>query len=173
MAGGTAAKFFSRTFDRHRNDRGHKRTLLFISHFGLDLQSVSRVQLPLRLLPGPELLEVVLESFILAVNFPAFLCALLLGANSECARSAAFWGALLASSAWNLSTALFSLYLRSGFSRYELIYGSVGALVAFLFLIYILATVTLFGAHLAAAIDRKSKLNQVTGSAIVTEDVKG
>jgi len=87
--------------------------------------------------------------------------------------SAAFWGALMASSAWNLSTALFSLYLRSGFSRYELIYGSVGALVAFLFLIYILATVTLFGAHLAAAIDRKSKLNQVTGSAIVTEDVKG
>ncbi len=86
---------------------------------------------------------------------------------------AAFWGALIASSAWNLSTALFSLYLRSGFSRYELIYGSVGALVAFLFLIYILATVTLFGAHLTSAIDRKSKLNQVTESASVTEDVKG
>ncbi len=87
--------------------------------------------------------------------------------------SAAFWGALMASAAWDISTALFSFYLRSGFSRYELIYGSIGALVAFLFLIYILATVTLFGAHLAAAIDRKSKLNKVTGNAIVTEDVKG
>src|SRR5206468_12197053 len=94
MAGSTAAKFFSRTFDRHRNDRGHKRTLLSIAHFGLDLQSVSRVQLSLRLLPGPELLEVVLESFILAVNFPAFFCALLLGANSERERQCRVLGCI-------------------------------------------------------------------------------
>jgi membrane protein len=87
--------------------------------------------------------------------------------------SAAFWGALLSSTAWDLSTALFSLYLRSGFNRYEIVYGSVGALVAFLFLIYILATITLFGAHLTAAIDRKSKLDQATGNAVATEDVKG
>ncbi len=86
--------------------------------------------------------------------------------------SAAFWGALTASAAWNLSTALFSFYLRSGYGRYELIYGSVGALVAFLFLIYILSTVALFGAHLTAAIDRKLKLNQTTEDTI-SEDVMG
>lgn len=86
--------------------------------------------------------------------------------------NAAFWGALTASAAWNISTALFSFYLRSGYGRYELIYGSVGALVAFLFLIYILSTVALFGAHLTSAIDRKMKLNQTTG-ATGSEDMKG
>lgn len=87
--------------------------------------------------------------------------------------SAVFWGALIASSAWDLSTSLFSLYLRSGFNRYEIVYGSIGALVAFLFLIYILATVTLFGAHLTAAIDRKLKLDQATSNTALTEDIKG
>lgn len=87
--------------------------------------------------------------------------------------SASFWGALIASAAWNVSTLLFSLYIRSGFGRYELIYGSVGALVAFLFLIYILATVTLFGAHLTSALDRKAKLDRTAAGATASEDIKG
>jgi membrane protein len=86
---------------------------------------------------------------------------------------AAFWGALTASLSWKIATALFSLYVRSGFGRYELIYGSVGALVAFLFLIYILATVTLFGAHLTSAIDRKFKLDHTAGAATSSEDIMG
>ena len=87
---------------------------------------------------------------------------------------AAFWSALFSSVAWEFSTALFSIYVRSRFARYELLYGSVGALVAFLFLIYILATITLFGAHLASALDRKQKLDQTAGnSTTATEDMKG
>jgi membrane protein len=88
---------------------------------------------------------------------------------------AAFWAALTSSVVWEFSTALFSIYLHSGLGgRYEMLYGSVGALVAFLFLTYILATVTLFGAHLAAAIDRKMKLGAATVDAgTATEDVKG
>ena len=86
---------------------------------------------------------------------------------------AAFVGALTASIAWKIATALFSWYVRSGLNRYEMVYGSVGALVAFLFLIYILAWVTLFGAHLTSAIDRKTKLNQTAGVATASEDVKG
>jgi membrane protein len=88
---------------------------------------------------------------------------------------AAFWAALLSSVAWELSTALFSMYLHSGFGgRYQMLYGSIGALVAFLFLVYILATITLFGAHLAAAIDRKMKLNlTATNDQTATEDLKG
>jgi membrane protein len=85
---------------------------------------------------------------------------------------AAFWGALTASGVWKVTTALFALYVRSGLVRYELIYGSVGALVAFLFLIYILATVTLFGAHLTSAMDRKLKLDQ-TATATSSEDMLG
>ena len=89
-------------------------------------------------------------------------------------RRAALWGALAASVSWKVATALFSLYIRSGFGRYELVYGSVGALVAFLFLIYILATITLFGAHLTSAIDRRLKLDQSEVRDVVSpEDIKG
>ena len=86
---------------------------------------------------------------------------------------AALWGALTASIAWKIATILFSLYVRSGFGRYELLYGSVGTLIAFLFLIYILATVTLFGAHLTSAIDRKQKLDHATSMPTAPEDMKG
>lgn len=85
---------------------------------------------------------------------------------------AAFWGALTASVAWKVATALFTWYVRSGLGRYELIYGSVGTLVAFLFLVYILAMITLFGAHLTSAIDRRMKLHQEAGSTS-SEDMKG
>ena len=46
-------------------------------------------------------------------------------------------------------------YVSSGLGRYQLIYGSLGAIVALLFVIYLLAIITLFGAHLSAAIDCK------------------
>ena len=86
---------------------------------------------------------------------------------------AAFFGALSASIAWKVATALFAWYVRSGFSRYELVYGSVGTLVAFMFLIYILATVTLFGAHLTSAIDRRIKLHRTVGLSTSPEDIEG
>jgi membrane protein len=69
------------------------------------------------------------------------------------AWSASIWGALAASLGWKAATTGFSWYLASPFAHYQLIYGSLGAIVAFLFLIYIIALVTLFGAHLTAAID--------------------
>jgi membrane protein len=67
---------------------------------------------------------------------------------------AIFWGALVATLAWKAVTAIFSWYLMTLVDSYRLIYGSLGAIVAFLLLVYILAFIALFGAHLAAAIDR-------------------
>ena len=67
--------------------------------------------------------------------------------------SATLWGALLASLAWKAVIAGFSWYLGSSFGQYQLVYGSLGAIVAFLFLIYIISWITLFGAHLSAAIE--------------------
>lgn len=67
--------------------------------------------------------------------------------------SATLWGALVTSLAWKIVTAGFSWYLGSSFGQYQLIYGSLGAIVAFLFLIYIISFITLFGAHLSAAIE--------------------
>jgi membrane protein len=63
------------------------------------------------------------------------------------------WGALIASLAWKGVTAGFAWYLDSSFGQYQLVYGSLGAIVAFLFMIYLISLITLFGAHLSAAID--------------------
>jgi membrane protein len=77
--------------------------------------------------------------------------------------SSTIWGALLASLAWKAVTTSFSWYLESRFGRYQLVYGSLGAIVAFLFLIYIISLITLFGAHLSAAIEgwEKDQVNAV------------
>ena len=64
----------------------------------------------------------------------------------------AFWGALIAASAWQITTSAFAWYLSSGLARYELVYGSLGAVVALMFWIYLGSWVALFGAHLSAAI---------------------
>lgn len=67
--------------------------------------------------------------------------------------SATFWGALITSIAWKVATAGFNWYVSSGLGSYSLVYGSLGAIVALLFLIFIVSLITLFGAHLSAAID--------------------
>jgi membrane protein len=67
--------------------------------------------------------------------------------------NATMWGALIASLAWKAAIAGFGWYLGSSFGQYQLVYGSLGAIVAFLFLIYIISIITLFGAHLSAAIE--------------------
>jgi membrane protein len=66
---------------------------------------------------------------------------------------AAFWGALFASTAWGLATSGFSWYLSSGLAQYDLIYGSLGAIIAFLAWIYLSAWIILFGAYLTEAIE--------------------
>jgi membrane protein len=77
---------------------------------------------------------------------------------------ATFWGALIASLAWKAVIAGFTWYLDSSFGQYQLVYGSLGAIVAFLFLIYVISLITLFGAHLSAAIEgwEKEQVNMAT-----------
>src|SRR5512140_3219583 len=64
--------------------------------------------------------------------------------------SASAWGALTAAIGWKAATTGFAWYLSSPFAHYQLVYGTLSGIVAFLFLIYIIALVTLFGAHLKA-----------------------
>jgi membrane protein len=68
-------------------------------------------------------------------------------------KSAAFWGGLSTTLAWKVATYLFNVYLHSGLSRYDIVYGSLGTVVALNLLIYILSWITLFGAHLCASLD--------------------
>ncbi|MGC9357999.1 MAG: YihY/virulence factor BrkB family protein [Anaerolineae bacterium] len=69
---------------------------------------------------------------------------------------AALWGAGVASVGWEIAKRAFTWYLGSGLVRYELIYGSLGTVVALLFWIYLSSLITLFGAHLCATIDKKA-----------------
>jgi membrane protein len=77
--------------------------------------------------------------------------------NTEVKWSEAFWGALVAASAWEIIKTGFGWYLSSGLSRYQLVYGSLGAVIALMLWIYLAGLVILFGAHLSAAITRYNR----------------
>jgi membrane protein len=70
----------------------------------------------------------------------------------------AFWGAVIAAFGWDLAQRGFSWYLTSGLARYQLVYGSLGAVIAFMLWLYITAVIVLYGAHLAAAIAFQHRL---------------
>lgn len=69
-------------------------------------------------------------------------------------RKASLIGGAIAGVSWELLNNIFTWYLSSGLSRYRLIYGSVGTVVALLFWIYLTGIITLVGAHLTASIQR-------------------
>jgi len=77
--------------------------------------------------------------------------------NTRVRWSDAFWGALAATVAWEVATNGFTWYLSSGLVQYELVYGSLGAVVALMLWIYIISLIALFGAHLSAAIARHGR----------------
>jgi len=60
-------------------------------------------------------------------------------------------GALVAAAGSLVVTELFALFLASGLNRYNVVYGSFGVVIAFLFWVYLVTNVVLFGAHLGAA----------------------
>jgi membrane protein len=72
--------------------------------------------------------------------------------NTKVAWNQGAWGALIASVAAEVATLAFTWYLRSGFAKYSLVYGSLGAVAVLLFWIYLLSFVVLFGAYLSAEI---------------------
>ncbi|MFN2155251.1 MAG: YihY/virulence factor BrkB family protein [Anaerolineae bacterium] len=68
---------------------------------------------------------------------------------------AALWGGMFAAVSWELAKRGFAYYLGSGLVRYDLVYGSLGAVVVLMFWVYLSAWIALFGAHLSAAIGRR------------------
>jgi len=67
-------------------------------------------------------------------------------------RRASLFGGLIAGVAWVLLNNGFGFYLSSGLSQYQLVYGSLGTIVALLFWVYLTGTIVLMGAHLTASI---------------------
>ena len=72
--------------------------------------------------------------------------------NTKVPWRAALVGAMVSGLGWDLATAGFSWYLTSRIATYELIYGSLGAIVALMLWFYIISLVILYGAHLGGAI---------------------
>jgi membrane protein len=76
---------------------------------------------------------------------------------------AAAFSALGITLLWRLASTIFRWYLGSGFARYEVIFGSLSAIVVLLFWIYISAMILFFGAHLCAASSGKPALRDGNG----------
>ncbi len=56
-------------------------------------------------------------------------------------------------------TRFFALFLQSGVVRYNVIYGSLGALIAFMTWVYMASLITIFGAHVASAVARSTRIS--------------
>lgn len=63
----------------------------------------------------------------------------------------ALWGALAAATVWEIASSLFSLYLSSGLPAYDLLYGSLGTILALMTWIYVSSLIIMIGAHISAA----------------------
>lgn len=84
-------------------------------------------------------------------------------------RRARVIGALVAAVLWELVTRLLTWAVGSGLANYQLVYGSLGSIIALLFWLYWTGYILFFGAHLASAIDyyvqaRDEALTQTTGT---------
>lgn len=68
-------------------------------------------------------------------------------------------GVLIASAfttiGWQLASQVFSWLINFGYIQYELIYGSLGTVVALMFWIYLISFITLVGAHLNAVLEEQ------------------
>ncbi|OGO72760.1 MAG: hypothetical protein A2Z49_11915 [Chloroflexi bacterium RBG_19FT_COMBO_56_12] len=65
--------------------------------------------------------------------------------------TSALLGALLASSAWEINTMVFTWVIKSGLTNYEFLYGSLGTIIALLFWVFLSYFILLYGAYFAEA----------------------
>lgn len=75
---------------------------------------------------------------------------------------AAGFSALVITVIWRVASSGFQWYLASGFARYEVIFGSLSAIVVVLLWIYISSLILFFGAHVCAAAAGKMDLGSIS-----------
>ncbi len=131
--------------------------ILFIisaaSTLAIDL--LPRLQIPL--LGGTALYETALWKILAKLASFLFKVFMFFGLyrwipNTVVKNLVALTGAVIAALLWDLVTSGFTWYFSSGLARYELVYGSLGTVVALLFWIYLSSLIALFGAYLTATI---------------------
>jgi YihY family inner membrane protein len=85
----------------------------------------------------------------LLLSFAAFLLLYWLVPAGHRHPREVWHGALLAAAVFEVTKSLFGIYLQN-FSNYDVVFGSLGAVAAFLFAVYVSAGIMLFGAEVAA-----------------------
>jgi membrane protein len=88
--------------------------------------------------------------------FLTFLGLYLRVPNVEVGWGGPLWGALATALAWEVAASAFTWFLSSGLASYQLVYGSLGTVVALMVWIYVGSSIILFGAHLSAAITQRT-----------------
>jgi membrane protein len=91
------------------------------------------------------------------VTFLMFTALYRWGPNADVGWREAIWPALFVAVTWQVAQRVFTWYVSSGLVRYQLVYGSLGAVVALLLWIYISSVLVLFGAHLGAVMGRERR----------------
>lgn len=82
---------------------------------------------------------------------------------------AALIGATFSSTLWEISIKFFTWYLSSSFARYEIIYGSLGSIIAFMFWVFIISYILIIGGYFVATIDLYIKRNRFPSQTVKKE----
>jgi membrane protein len=129
----------------------------------IGLRVLSRLHVPLvdlQSLYGTPLWTAVSDLVPWLLIFVLFLSLYRWVPSVEVKWSAAFWAALAVALAWRVVASAFAWYVSSGMARYRIVYGSLGAVVALLFWIYLSGWIIIFGAHLSAAVAMRARPRQ-------------
>jgi membrane protein len=110
----------------------------------------SQFEVPLINLSAP--VGVITDIVFFALRFVLFLALYFFVPKTKVKKRAAFWAAVFASVAWEITAYGFNWYFQSGLSNYNFLYGSLGTLVALMFWIYLNCLILVFGAYFSAAI---------------------
>lgn len=82
----------------------------------------------------------------------AFITFYRLVPNTKVRWVEAFWGAIATTVGIYIATRVFTWVLSTGLINFQLLYGSLGTLLAFLSWVYITAFIAIFGAHISSAV---------------------
>ena len=106
------------------------------------------------LIDNPVTLSLLTNTVSWVMSFIAFLGLYRWLPHTHVRWTSAFWGAVLSATALKIAISVLTWYLSSGLNQYQLVYGSLGAVIALLIMIYVTSVITLFGSHFTAAIQK-------------------
>lgn len=118
----------------------------------------SQIELPILHISPP--IGMLTDFLIFSFRFILFLALYFFVPKTKVKKRAAFWAAVLASFAWEVTSYSFNWYFQSGLANYNLLYGSLGTLVALMFWIYLDSLILVFGAYFSAAIVNHINLSE-------------